>query len=59
MADLAYTVNLAGADPYTLPVPAGLRAFARGPRLQLKNDLLHAPIHVVDEAGRVERVIQP
>jgi len=59
MADLGYTVNLAGADPYTLPVGAGLRAFTAGPRLQLKNDLLHAPIHVVDAAGRVERVIQP
>jgi hypothetical protein len=58
MADLGYTVNLAGADPYTLPPPA-LRAFARGPQVVLKNDLLRLPIRVVDERGRVERVIQP
>jgi hypothetical protein len=57
MADLGYSVNLQGADPYTLA--PGLRAFAHGPRVELKNDLIRLPIHVVDERGRVERVIQP
>ncbi|MGH7513139.1 MAG: leishmanolysin-related zinc metalloendopeptidase, partial [Gemmatimonadales bacterium] len=57
MADLGYTVNLAGADPYTLA--PGLRAFARGPRIALKNDLLHLPIRVVDERGRVMQIVQP
>src|SRR6476661_538253 len=57
MADLGYTVNLAGADPYTLA--PGLRASARGPRVQLKNDLLHLPIRVVDQGGRVMQIVQP
>ena len=51
MADLGYAVNLAGADPFTLA--PGLRAFSpRGPRVQLKNDLLRLPLRVVDEGGR-------
>jgi hypothetical protein len=57
LADLGYMVNVAGADPYTLA--PGLRAFAHGPRVQLKNDLLRLPIHVVDEGGRVVKIVQP
>ena len=55
LADLGYTVNLAAADPYTL-APA-LRAFSRGPEIELKNDVLRVPLHEVDSAGRVVRVI--
>jgi hypothetical protein len=55
MEDLGYIVNLAGADPYTLA--PGLRAFARGPAIELKNDILRLPLHEVDDAGRVVRVI--
>jgi hypothetical protein len=56
-ADMGYTVNLAGADPYTL-APA-LRAFSRGPRFELGNDVLRMPRHVVDGAGRVVGVVEP
>jgi hypothetical protein len=61
MADLGYTVNSAGADAYTLPPPAppGLRAFLSGPRAELKNDVLRLPIRVVDEAGRLVKIVQP
>jgi hypothetical protein len=56
MGDLGYTVNLADADPYTLA--PGLRAFSRrGPTIELKNDVLRVPLHEVDDAGRVLRVI--
>jgi leishmanolysin/Big-like domain-containing protein len=55
MGDLGYSVNLADADPYTLA--PGLRAFSRGPVIELKNDLLRVPLHEVDDAGRVLRVI--
>ncbi|HKT60121.1 MAG TPA: leishmanolysin-related zinc metalloendopeptidase, partial [Gemmatimonadales bacterium] len=58
MADLGYTVNIAGADPYSLPFP-GLRAFASGPRAELKRDLLRLPLRVVDHTGRVVKIIQP
>jgi hypothetical protein len=56
MEDLGYSVNLADADPYTLT--AGLRAFSRGPVIELKNDVLRVPFHEVDDAGQVLRVIQ-
>jgi leishmanolysin/Big-like domain-containing protein len=55
MGDLGYSVNLADADPYTLA--PGLRAFSRGPVLELKHDVLRVPLHEVDDAGRVLRVI--
>jgi hypothetical protein len=55
MEDLGYSVNLADADPYTLA--AGLRAFGRGAAIELKNDVLRVPLHEVDDAGRVLRVI--
>jgi len=55
MADLAYSVNFADADPYTLA--PGLRAFGRGPVVELKNDVVRVPLHEVTDAGRVVRVI--
>ena len=55
MGDLGYSVNLADADPYTLA--PGLRAFSRGPVIELKSDVLRVPLHEVDDAGRVLRVI--
>jgi hypothetical protein len=57
MADLGYTVNLQGADDYSLS-PA-LRATARGPRIHLQNDRLRLPLHVVDQRGQVVRVVVP
>lgn len=55
MGDLGYSVNLADADPYTLA--PGLRAFGQQPAIVLKSDVLRVPIHQVDDAGRVLRVI--
>jgi hypothetical protein len=57
LADLGYTVNLAGADPYILA--PGLRAFSRGQRVALGNDVIRLPIRVVDESGRVVQTVQP
>jgi hypothetical protein len=57
MADLGYTVNFAGAEPYTLA--PGLRAFAHRKTVQLKNDILRLPIRVVGEDGQVVRIIRP
>jgi hypothetical protein len=55
--DMGYSVNLAGADPYTLAT--ALRAFNRGPTFELGNDVLRLPRHVVDGAGHVVGVIAP
>ncbi len=57
MADLGYVVNQGGADLYALS--GALRAAGRGRSFELRNDLLRQPLRVVDDAGRVLRVIQP
>jgi len=57
MADIGYVVNQAGADPYTLG--AALRALGAGPPLALHNDVVRQPLRVVNEAGRVLRIVEP
>jgi hypothetical protein len=57
MADLGYSVNLLGADPYMLG--ASLRVFGGRPALELPNDVLRLPLHVVDGEGRLTRIEQP
>jgi hypothetical protein len=57
MGDLGYSVNLAGADPFTLA--PGLRAFSHGRSFELKHDLLRIPRRAVDAAGRIMRVTEP
>jgi hypothetical protein len=57
--DLNYLVNYADADPYAWPTPPALRALTAGPVIRLTDDILQAPIKVVDRGGRVIRVIQP
>jgi hypothetical protein len=59
MGDLAYTVNYAGSEPYTVTSPLALRARPLGPAIELKDDILRLPILVVDARGRVVRVIRP
>jgi hypothetical protein len=56
VGDQGYTVNLAGADPYSLP--PGVTAFRARPRFKLGNDVLRLPIKKVDRAGRVREVLQ-
>jgi len=53
--DLGYTVNYAGADPYVLPAKA--RAVPAAPVLALGDDVRRGPIYVVDEKGRIVRVM--
>ncbi|MFI5278846.1 MAG: Ig-like domain-containing protein [Gemmatimonadales bacterium] len=62
MADEGYTVNFAAADAYTRTFSVAaplLRAPAPGQQLDMGDDILHVPIHVVDRSGRVVRVIAP
>jgi len=51
LADEGYTVNPAGADPYSLLL--SLRASGSRARLQLGRDLLRLPVRKVDREGRV------
>lgn len=58
-ADMGYLVNYSAADAFSLSFPLrALRASAaRG--VHLGDDIYRTPILVVDNAGRVVRVIQP
>jgi Bacterial Ig-like domain (group 2)/Leishmanolysin len=51
LGDQGYTVNLAGADAYSLPLTTF--AFRAKPRFRLGNDVLRLPIKKVDRRGRV------
>jgi hypothetical protein len=55
MGDLGYTVNYAASDSYTVPDAAALRAL--GLRIELNDDILRLPIHVVGAGGQVLQVI--
>ncbi len=63
LADLGYTVDTALADPYgvSLPdLPPGRPVQAEAGRiLRLGDDIPRVPIRVVDDEGRVIRVIPP
>lgn len=55
MADAGYSINLSGADPYTLT--AALRVGASR-RLLLTNDVRRVPIKLIDKRGRLTRVFR-
>jgi hypothetical protein len=54
--DLGYSVNLSGADSYTLT--SSLRALGSSRRLHLGNDIFRGPIRKVDARGRVTGVLR-
>lgn len=56
LADMGYTVNVALADPYTLP-GAAVADRTDAPVLDLRNDVIRGPIIVVGTDGRVVRVV--
>ena len=59
MADMGYTVDVGQADAYSRVFTSPARAPAPGARvIDLSNDVLRNPITVVDEQGRVIRVIR-
>jgi len=63
LADLGYAVSGGFADPFTVALPdrapGPLPAAEAGRMLELGDDILRIPIRVVDENGRVVRVIPP
>ncbi|WP_420448606.1 Ig-like domain-containing protein [Candidatus Palauibacter sp.] len=58
LADLGYLVDLAAVDPYGLPDADAARAVEDGERIPYGDDIRRGPIVVVDDAGRIVRVIQ-
>ncbi|WP_420633280.1 Ig-like domain-containing protein [Candidatus Palauibacter sp.] len=58
MADLGYTVDAGPAEPYTLPARRAAPAEKPGRVVDLGDDVLTGPLHVVDAAGRVVRVLR-
>ncbi len=60
MGDEGYQVNYAGADSFSLSfAAAALRASEAAPAIQLGDDVLKLPMHIVDGQGRVMRVVMP
>jgi leishmanolysin len=57
--DEGYQVNYAAADPFTLPFGAIRAQGGGGGLFALGDDLLHAPIGVVDDRGRLVRMLAP
>ncbi len=58
MADLGYTVDAGLAEPYTLPARGAAPDETPGRVVDLGDDVLTGPLHVVDAAGRVVRVLR-
>jgi hypothetical protein len=54
--DMGYSVNLSGADSYTLN--AGLRMLGSSQRVWLGNDIYRGPVRVVDRQGRVTGLLR-
>ena len=58
LADLGYSVDSSGADPFTETSSAPARLIAAGRRvINLENDTCRGPIQVVDRSGNVIRTI--
>lgn len=59
MADVGYLVDVSLADDYQLPntVPPEMAGDLVGQALDLSNDVVQGPVMVIDEDGRVVRVI--
>ena len=58
LADLGYSVDSSGADPFTGTFSAPARLTASGGRvINLENDIYRSPLQVVDHSGNVIRTI--
>ncbi len=57
MADLGYGVRYQSADPFVMPAAMPLVASGPGRTTGLDDDIWKGPIMVVDETGRVVRVV--
>ena len=58
LADLGYTVDSSGADPYSKAFTGPARAPLGGRVIVLENDIYKGPLIVVDPSGRALRVIR-
>ena len=60
MGDEFYQVNYAGADPFSLSLAAAMvQALGGAPPTQLGDDVLRLPLRVLDQHGRLMRVVRP
>ena len=58
LADLGYSVDLAPADSYELPDADMARAVDESERIPYGDDIWRGPLVLVDEAGRIVRIIR-
>ncbi len=59
MLDMGYQVDLSKSDGYTLANPNALRAPVAAATIELVNDVYRGPLTVIDQRGRVVRIIEP
>ena len=59
MQDFGYVVNYAAAEAYSQVFTAPRAVPFSGQQFEMKDDILHMPIYVVDLSGRVVRTIAP
>ncbi len=57
LADMGYLVDLSLADPYSLPSASARGEYAKE-SIDLGDDVMHGPIMVADERGRIVQIIQ-
>ena len=58
MADLGYSVDTSHTDPYTITLP-GAPIADDLPTIDFHDDIIRIPLRVIDENGRVVRIIPP
>lgn len=59
LLDMGYDVDTAVADDYVVPSPNGAPAATDATALELVDDILVLPLRLVDDRGRVVRIIRP
>jgi hypothetical protein len=57
--DLGYTVNLAGADQFTVSPSLRLNGEVAGAGVRLQDDIARGPIYKVDERGGIVGTVHP
>ena len=56
LADLGYTVNASGADPFQLTLSLQALAPNGSPQRAYGDDVIRGPLHTVDQRGRIVRI---
>jgi hypothetical protein len=56
LADIGYTVNASGADPFQLPLSLQALSPNASTRQAYGDDIIRGPLHTIDQRGRMVRI---